>query len=167
MAGFSQWHSEFVCYFAQESLSHACIGHVTPPLHRESSRREQHLTFKRCWAARVALRHYVKIPTSGIFWVLRSGGCENSSTRSVNQLTSSFLIPVLKLRTYSMEKILSLTGFICTSSTSFTVQAVMLVLLAKQGDTFPRAGTTMCHRTDRLTFISTYGLQILVVPPVT
>ena len=66
-----------------------------------------------------------------------------------------------------MEKILSLTGFICTSSTSFTVQAVTLVLLAKQGNTFPRAGTTMCHQTDRLTFISTNGLQSLVVPPVT
>ena len=66
-----------------------------------------------------------------------------------------------------MEKILSLTGFICTSSTSFPVQAVMLVLLAKQGDTFPRACTTTSHRTDRLMFISTYGLQSLVVPPVT
>ena len=112
-------------------------------------------------------RHYVKIPTSGIFWVLHSGGCENSSTDSVNQLTSSFFIPLLKLRTYSMEKILSLTGFICASSTNFPVQAVMLVLLAKQADTFSRACTTTCHRTDHLTFISTYGLQSLVVPPVT
>ena len=64
-----------------------------------------------------------------------------------------------------MEKILSLTGFICASSTNFPVQAVMLVLLAKQADTFPRACTTTCHQTDRLTFISTYGLQSLVVPP--
>ena len=66
-----------------------------------------------------------------------------------------------------MEKILSLTGFICASSTNFPVQAVMLVLLAKQADTFPHACTTTCRRTDRLTFISTYGLQSLVVPPVT
>ena len=66
-----------------------------------------------------------------------------------------------------MEKILSLTGFIWASSTNFPVQAVMLVLLAKQADTFPRACTTTCHQTDHLTFISTYGLQSLVVPPVT
>ena len=70
------------------------------------------------------------------FWVLHSGGCENSPTDSVNQLTSSFFIPLLKLRTYSMEKILSLTGFICASSTNFPEQAVMLVLLAKQAALF-------------------------------
>ena len=66
-----------------------------------------------------------------------------------------------------MEKILSLTGFICASSTNFPEQAVMLVLLAKQADTFPHPCTTTCHQTDRLTFISNYGLQSLVVPPVT
>ena len=37
-----------VCYFQQESLSPACIGHVTPLLRYERSRREQHSTFGRC-----------------------------------------------------------------------------------------------------------------------
>ena len=37
-------------------------------------------------------------PTLGIFWVLHNGGCINSSTGSVNQLTSSLFIPHLKLK---------------------------------------------------------------------
>ena len=43
-------------YFAtgQESLSRVCIGHVTPQLRHENSRRERHSTFDRCRAARVA-----------------------------------------------------------------------------------------------------------------
>ena len=35
-------------------LSRACIGHVTPPLLHESSRKERHSTFDRCRPARVA-----------------------------------------------------------------------------------------------------------------
>ena len=37
-----------VCYFQQEYLSPACIGHVTPLLRHERSRRERHSTFSRC-----------------------------------------------------------------------------------------------------------------------
>ena len=42
-----------------------------------------------------------EIIDSCIFRVLHNGGCANSSTGSVNQLTSSLFIPLLKLRTYS------------------------------------------------------------------
>ena len=42
-----------------------------------------------------------EIIDSCIFRVLHNGGCANSSTGSVNQLTSSLFIPLLKYRTYS------------------------------------------------------------------
>ena len=106
-------------------------------------------------------RHYFNIPCIGYFWMLHNGGCANSSTGSVNQLTSSLFIPLLKLRTYSTWKILSLTGFVHALSTNLPVQAVTLVTLAKQSDTFPCSSqcTSTCHRTDGFTFISTYRLQ--------
>ena len=106
-------------------------------------------------------------PTSGIFRVLHNGGCANSSTGSVNQLTSSLFIPLLKLRTYSTWKILSLKGFLHALSTNFPVHAVTLVTLAKQSDTFPSSCTSTRHRTDRFMFISTYRFQSLVILPVT
>ena len=155
MAGFSQWHSELFAIFSKnlypqhvlDMLPHCYVmkeveGNDTRP----SAGVEQ----------QESPRHYFKIPY-----------IRYSSTGSVNQLTSSLFISLLKLRTYSKWKILSLTGFVHTSSRNFPVPAVMLVTLAKQGDTFPCACTSTCHRTDRLAFISTYRLQSLVVPPVT
>ena len=58
--------------------------------------------------------------------------------------------------------VLCLTGFVRVSSTNFPVQAVALVTVAKQANTFPRACTSICHWTDHLTFISTYRLQSLL-----
>ena len=167
MAGFSQWHSELFAIFSKniypqhvlDMLLHCYImkeveGNDTRP----SAGVEQ----------QESPRHYFKIPYIHYFLGVANRGGTNSSTGPVNQLTSSLFISLLKLRTYSKWKILlSLTGFVHTSSRNFPVPAVMLVTLAKQGDTFPRACTSTCHQTDRLMFISTYRLQSLVVPPVT
>ena len=52
-----------------------CVGHVTPLLLHESSRKERHSTFDRCRPA--SLGTISRSPTSGIFWVLHNGGCAN------------------------------------------------------------------------------------------
>ena len=166
MAGFSQKHSELFAIFSkniypQHVLDMFLHCYVMKEVEGNDTRPSAGVEQQE------SPRHHFKIPYIRYFLGVANRGCANSSTSSVNHLTSSLFISLLKLRTYSKWKILSLTGFVHTSSRNFPVPAVMLVTLAKQGDTFPRACTSTCHQTDRLTFISTYRLQSLVVPPVT
>ena len=144
----------------QESLSRACTRHVTPPLVTkavegiETTHDLQQVSSSKSWLS----MHYFKIPTSGIFRVLHNKGSANSSTDSANSSRSSLFALLLKLRTFSTWKILFLTSFVCESCTNFSGQAVMLLTLAKQVFTLPRACKSTCHRTDPLTFISIYRL---------
>ena len=58
-------------------LSRACIGHVTPLLLHESSRKKRHSTFDRCRPARVAWALFQDPQHRVFFWVLHNGGCAN------------------------------------------------------------------------------------------
>ena len=160
MAGFSQWHSELFAIFSKNLYPQHVLDML---LH--------------CYVMKEVEGNDTR-PLAGVEQALFQdplhplifGCCQQRVRKLINRFCKPIdikFISLLKLRTYSKWKILSLTGFVHTSSRNFPVPAVMLVTLAKQGDTFPRACTSTCHQTDRLTFISTYRLQSLVVPPVT
>ena len=65
-------------------LSRACIGHVTPLLRHESSRKERHSTFDRCRAARVAWELF-QDPLHRVFF-----GC--CTTEGAQNYYSAFIV---------------------------------------------------------------------------
>ena len=89
-----------VCYFQQESLSQ----HVLDMLLHCYIMKEVEGNDTRPLAGveqQESPRHHFKIPYIRYFLSVANRGGTNSSTGSVNQLTSSLFISLLKLRTYS------------------------------------------------------------------